>query len=210
MFLGTSACSCQSAAEPRYRALATKKGMVECQRRGDIVAVLPRLELAAVDVVVYPRHVDVLHGEGKIFPAATRNNTTRNPAVSGSRRQLQEALRWQQYQTKPHHDKPTQTKQQPYCTSCAVRLCVRDGRLVAWGECECMLQLIRSSTVWPLPFTLCNYPTHSQMTDESSKSTHISGMHSIRGCTRVAPSCQIPALTYTHTHKRRVCMKHGT
>ena len=26
--------------------------MVECQRRGDIVAVLPRLELAAVDVVV--------------------------------------------------------------------------------------------------------------------------------------------------------------
>ena len=39
-------------AEPRYRALAGKKGMVECQRRGDIVAVLPRLELAAVDVVV--------------------------------------------------------------------------------------------------------------------------------------------------------------
>ena len=95
-----------AAAEPRYRALAGKKGMVECQRRGDIVAVLPRLELAAVDVVVYPRHVDVLHGEGKICPAATRNNTTRNPAVSGSRRQLQEALRWQQYQTKPHHDKP--------------------------------------------------------------------------------------------------------
>ena len=28
-----------------------KKGMVECQRRGDIVAVLPRLELAAVDAV---------------------------------------------------------------------------------------------------------------------------------------------------------------
>ena len=47
-----SAGSCQSAAEPRYRALAGKKGMVECQRRGDIVAVLPRLELAAVDVVV--------------------------------------------------------------------------------------------------------------------------------------------------------------
>ena len=46
-----SACSCQSAAEPRYRALAGKKGMVECQRRGDIVAVLLRLELAAVDVV---------------------------------------------------------------------------------------------------------------------------------------------------------------
>ena len=50
--LVVSACSCQSAAEPRNRALAGKKGMVECQRRGDIVAVLPRLELAAVDVVV--------------------------------------------------------------------------------------------------------------------------------------------------------------
>ena len=50
--LVVSACGCQSAAEPRYRAMAGKKGMVECQRRGDIVAVLPRLELAAVDVVV--------------------------------------------------------------------------------------------------------------------------------------------------------------
>ena len=52
--LVASACSCQSAAEPRYQALAGKKGMVESQRRGDIVAVLrlPRLELAAVDVVV--------------------------------------------------------------------------------------------------------------------------------------------------------------
>ena len=52
--LVVSACSCQSAAEPRYGALAGKaaKGMVECQRRGDIMAVLPRLELAAVDVVV--------------------------------------------------------------------------------------------------------------------------------------------------------------
>ena len=40
------------AAGPRYRALAGKKGMVERQRRCDIVAVLPRLELAAVDVVV--------------------------------------------------------------------------------------------------------------------------------------------------------------
>ena len=46
------ACSCHSAAEPRYRALAGKKGMVECQRRCAIVAVLPRFELAAVDVVV--------------------------------------------------------------------------------------------------------------------------------------------------------------
>ena len=50
--LVVSAYSYQSAAEPCYRALAGKKGMVECQRRGDIVAVLPRLELAAVDVVV--------------------------------------------------------------------------------------------------------------------------------------------------------------
>ena len=52
--LVVSACSCQSSAEPRYRALAGKKGicMAECQRRGDTVAVLPRLELAAVDAVV--------------------------------------------------------------------------------------------------------------------------------------------------------------
>ena len=50
--LVVSACSCQSAAEPRYRALAGKKRIVECQRRGDIVAVLPRLELSVVDVVV--------------------------------------------------------------------------------------------------------------------------------------------------------------
>ena len=50
--LVVSACSYQSEAEPRYRTLAGKKGMVEFQRRGDIVAVLPRLELAAEDVVV--------------------------------------------------------------------------------------------------------------------------------------------------------------
>ena len=50
--LVVSACSCQSAAQPRYRALAGKKGMVECQRRCDILAVLPWLELAAVDDVV--------------------------------------------------------------------------------------------------------------------------------------------------------------
>ena len=52
--LVVSACSCQSSAEPRYRALAGKKGicMAECQRRGDTVAVLPRLGLAAVDIVV--------------------------------------------------------------------------------------------------------------------------------------------------------------
>ena len=36
--LVVSACSCQSAAEPRYRGLAENKGMVECQHR---VAVLP-------------------------------------------------------------------------------------------------------------------------------------------------------------------------
>ena len=50
--LVVSGCGCQSAAEPRCGALAGKQGMVECQRRGDIVAVLPRHELAAVDVVV--------------------------------------------------------------------------------------------------------------------------------------------------------------
>ena len=50
--LVVSACSCQSAAEPRYRALTGKKGMVECQRQGDIVAALLRLELAAVVAAV--------------------------------------------------------------------------------------------------------------------------------------------------------------
>ena len=50
--LVVSACSCQSVAELRYRALAGKKSIVECQRRGDIVAVLPRYALAAVNVVV--------------------------------------------------------------------------------------------------------------------------------------------------------------
>ena len=50
--LVVSACSYLSAAEPRYRRLAGKKGKVECQHQGDIVAVLPQLELAAVEVVV--------------------------------------------------------------------------------------------------------------------------------------------------------------
>ena len=50
--IAVSPCSCQAAAKPRNRALAGKKGIVECQRRGDTVAVMPRLELAAVDVVV--------------------------------------------------------------------------------------------------------------------------------------------------------------
>ena len=50
--LVVSASSCQSVAEARYRALAGKKGMAECQRRGEIVADLLRLELTAVDVVV--------------------------------------------------------------------------------------------------------------------------------------------------------------
>ena len=49
--LVVSTCSCQSAAEPRYQALAGK-GMAEYQRSGDIAAVLSWLELAAVDVVV--------------------------------------------------------------------------------------------------------------------------------------------------------------
>ena len=38
------------------------QGMVECQRRGDIMAVLPRLESAAVDVVV-------AHASAKSFAA---------------------------------------------------------------------------------------------------------------------------------------------
>ena len=33
--LVVAACSCQSAAETRYRALARKKGMVECVRSSD-------------------------------------------------------------------------------------------------------------------------------------------------------------------------------
>ena len=52
LHLVVSACSCQTAAEARYRSPAGKMCMVECQRRGNIMAVLPRLELAAVDVVV--------------------------------------------------------------------------------------------------------------------------------------------------------------
>ena len=47
-----SACSCQLPAEPRYSALSGKKGMGDCQCWGDIVAVLPRRDRAAVDVVV--------------------------------------------------------------------------------------------------------------------------------------------------------------
>ena len=41
----------QSALEPLYRALARGAG-VELNRRGDVVVVMPRLEMAAVDVVV--------------------------------------------------------------------------------------------------------------------------------------------------------------
>ena len=69
--LVVSACSCQSAAEPRYRALAGKKGMVECQRRGDIVAVLPRL--AAVDVVV-------AHASAKSYAAQAAKTAGRTAA----------------------------------------------------------------------------------------------------------------------------------
>ena len=50
--LVVSAYSCQSATESRYRALAGKEGMAEFQLRGNIVAVLLRLWLAAGDVVV--------------------------------------------------------------------------------------------------------------------------------------------------------------
>ena len=52
LLLVVSACSCQWAAESRNQALAGEKGMPECQRRGDISAVLLRLKLAVVDVVV--------------------------------------------------------------------------------------------------------------------------------------------------------------
>ena len=51
LLLVVSAYSSQSAAELRYRALAGKKRMVECWHRGGIVALLPRLEFAAVDIV---------------------------------------------------------------------------------------------------------------------------------------------------------------
>ena len=66
--LVVSACSCQSAVEPRCRALASKKGMVECQHRRDIVAVLPWLELAAVDVVV-------AHASAKSYAAEAAKTT---------------------------------------------------------------------------------------------------------------------------------------
>ena len=46
-----SACSCCSAAGARHRALAGENGMVERQRHGSIVAVLPRREHTAVDAV---------------------------------------------------------------------------------------------------------------------------------------------------------------
>lgn len=51
--LVVSACSCQSAADPSYQALAGEKGMVECHRRGDILAVRPQLNLAKVDMVAH-------------------------------------------------------------------------------------------------------------------------------------------------------------
>ena len=51
------------------------------------------------------------------------------------------------------------------CASCAGSLCVcekRDGWLVAWGLCECML--IRSSIVWLLPSTLLKLRTENKET----------------------------------------------
>ena len=45
-----STCSCHSAAEPRYRALAGEKGVAEPRGDANVVAVLPRLQLAVVDV----------------------------------------------------------------------------------------------------------------------------------------------------------------
>ena len=52
LILVVSACSSQPATEPHYRAFDGEKGMVQFWRRGDIVAVLPRLELTAVDGAV--------------------------------------------------------------------------------------------------------------------------------------------------------------
>ena len=50
--LVVSACRCQSAAEPQYRVPGRKEGHGSMPTPGDIVAVLPRLGLAAVDVAV--------------------------------------------------------------------------------------------------------------------------------------------------------------
>ena len=71
--LVVSACSCQSAAEALYRALVCKKGLVECQRRGDIVAVLPRLALVAVDFVV-------AHASAKSYAAEAAKTAGRTAA----------------------------------------------------------------------------------------------------------------------------------
>ena len=60
--LAISACSCRAAAEPRYRALTGGEGMAKCQRNGDIVAVLLRLELAAVVIA---------HASSKSYSAQT-------------------------------------------------------------------------------------------------------------------------------------------
>ena len=52
LHLVVHAFSCQLTAKPRYLALVKQQGMEECQRRGDIVAVLQWLDLVAVDVAV--------------------------------------------------------------------------------------------------------------------------------------------------------------
>lgn len=44
--------ACQSAVEHLYRSQTGEKDTLARQRRGDIVAVLPRLELAVLDIAV--------------------------------------------------------------------------------------------------------------------------------------------------------------
>ena len=50
LHLVVSACRRQLAPEARYWALGGQKGMVECQRRGDIVAVLRRVHLGCTRI----------------------------------------------------------------------------------------------------------------------------------------------------------------
>ena len=64
---------CENAAKMtpiRYWALTGKKGMAECQRRADIMAVLLRLEISAVEVVV----ASILSSHRLKFPSRDRTS----------------------------------------------------------------------------------------------------------------------------------------
>ena len=85
------------------------------------------------------------------------------------------------------------------CFSCAVGLCAcenSDGRLVAWASCGCVL--IRSSTLWLLPFTpcrvVCNCLTSTRCTVTVS-----------------APPSRLPGAAATHTvqHAWHRCCRDG-